>query len=288
MIKAIGIDLDGTLLNDRKEICSENIRALRKAREAGVYIILCSGRSKDGMQKELEALDLLGEGNYAVGLNGGIAFHTHTGELLFRRLMTPASAAEAVTTGRRMRDIINTQIYDGDRVFVERFDATSVLYQEVTGARIEVIPDLMEIADHAVKLSYFLERIEDAPLEEILKKGSAAMEEILRVKAAIEKEMPGDVQAAVSAPYLAEVFDRETNKGSGMAALGEILGISLEEMMGIGDLENDRGLLEKCGIGVLMKNGTPSLLDVADYVTTLDNNQGGVAEAVERFVLSAM
>ena len=62
MIQIIGLDLDGTLLNDEKAICSRNVEVLLKAKEQGAKIVLCSGRSPEGMQRELKALGLKVEG----------------------------------------------------------------------------------------------------------------------------------------------------------------------------------------------------------------------------------
>lgn len=276
MIKAIGIDLDGTLLSDDKTICPANLDAVKRARDKGIFIILCSGRSRDGMRRELDALNLLREGNYAVGLNGGVAFETASGHLLFRKLMKPECARFAIRRGRELKDYLNAQLYDGERVYVERYDDTTRVYSQVTGSEVTLVDDLEAYADQAVKVGFFSENFM-----------KASMDEIVGLKAKLEEGMPGGMQAAISAPYLAEVFDQNTNKGAGIEALGNLLGFSAEEMMGIGDLENDRGLLLTCKTAVLMKNGTPSLRDIATYITQKDNNEGGVAEAIEKFALSS-
>ena len=84
MIKIVGIDLDGTLLTDQKTICKRNKEAIAKALQQGTKIVLCSGRSPDGMKKELEALDLIREGQYGIGLNGGLVFRTVDNFLLHK------------------------------------------------------------------------------------------------------------------------------------------------------------------------------------------------------------
>ena len=75
------------------------------------------------------------------------------------------------------------------------------------------------------------------------------------------------------------------SKGTALEALGEHYGFSLPNVLAIGDAENDNPMLEAAGIGVVVANGTAASKAVADYVTERTNNEGGVAEAIRRFVL---
>ena len=75
------------------------------------------------------------------------------------------------------------------------------------------------------------------------------------------------------------------NKGAGLLALAERLGIAPEETMAIGDNSNDVPMLRAAGLGVAVANASDEALEAADYVCEADNNAGGVAEAIERFVL---
>ena len=274
MIKIVGIDLDGTLLTDDKQICERNVDTIRKAIQKGVKIVLCSGRSPDGMRKELDKLQLRIEGQYGIGLNGGIVFRTIDNHLLHKGHMDEEAARAIITKARELSDEVNLQLYDGSGVYVERWDATTDLYQRVTGSNAHVVPDLMALSGNVVKIGLF-RRGEIDP----------SFGKILETKAKMTSCLPERTTAAISAPYLVEFYNETTHKGAGIAILMKELGITREETMGIGDLENDIPLLESCGVGIAMQNAVSKVKEVADYVTTANNNEGGVAEAIERFVL---
>ena len=77
------------------------------------------------------------------------------------------------------------------------------------------------------------------------------------------------------------------NKGAGLLELARRLGIRREETMAIGDNSNDAAMLRAAGLGIAVANASPEALSAADYVCKADNNAGGVAEAIERFILGA-
>lgn len=87
-----------------------------------------------------------------------------------------------------------------------------------------------------------------------------------------------------SLKYNIEINAAGVNKGKGLLELGEILGISREEIMVFGDGDNDIAMLREVGFGVAMQNADEEVKAVADYVTG-SNDEDGVAKAIARFVL---
>lgn len=87
-----------------------------------------------------------------------------------------------------------------------------------------------------------------------------------------------------SAPFYLEMLDRRVDKGAGVQALAETLGIDREEVMAIGDQENDIAMLEYAGIGVAMGNAIDSVKNVAQVVTKT-NEEHGVAVAIRQYAL---
>ena len=80
---------------------------------------------------------------------------------------------------------------------------------------------------------------------------------------------------------------RGVNKGAGLMRLADMLGVPREQTIAIGDNYNDLSMVEAAGLGVLMANAPEELKPRADYVTHDDNDAGGVAEVIEKFVLGA-
>lgn len=276
MIRIIGLDLDGTLLNDDKKICKRNIEVLQKAKEQGVKVVLCSGRSPEGMQRELTALDLKKEGQYGIGLNGAVIYEADTGRIIKRTLMKPEAVVQLVELGRRLNDHMNIQLYTGENVFVERWNETTDFYQKATGSTPRLVKNLLDYRQQTVKIVFFHQGEIDYSLRKIT-----------RLKEDTQSSVPKGTQCVISAPYLLEFFDEAIDKGRGMADLAAYLNATQQEVMCVGDQENDMAMLQYAGLSVVMANGAPQVKELADYITENDNNDGGVAEAVEKFVLES-
>ena len=157
MIQLIALDLDGTLVGDDKTICERNQIALQKAKEKGIYVVLCSGRSPDGMRRELSMLQLQEPGQYSVGLNGGVVFESATGQMIKRTCMRRESAHALIELGRSLLEYVNIQLYTGEHVYVERWDETTDYYRKATGSEPVLIKNLEEYEDTVVKLGFLNE-----------------------------------------------------------------------------------------------------------------------------------
>lgn len=273
-IKLVALDLDGTLLKDDKSICPYNIEVLTRAIQAGIKVVLCSGRSVQGMQRDLGRLGLIIPGQYAVALNGGNVFETDTRKSLFHMKMDNQKSRFMIEEGRKRVEKANIQMYTVSGAYVERWDDTTEYYRKATASDPVLVDDLMTEADNVVKIAYFAR----GPFDMSLKK-------ILALKADFETVLPQGLTAVITAPYLVEVYDEKMNKGVGLSFLTDYLGMKRDEVMAVGDLENDLSMLEYAGLSVAMANGSETVKKSADWVTTLTNNEGGVGEAVEKFVL---
>jgi hydroxymethylpyrimidine pyrophosphatase-like HAD family hydrolase len=95
------------------------------------------------------------------------------------------------------------------------------------------------------------------------------------------------VRAAItkSDPEYLEIMAPGVDKGTALLEIARHLGLSLEEVLAVGDADNDIGMLQAAGIGVAVRNAKPHVQAAAREVTDLTNNEGAVAEAVRRFAL---
>ena len=87
-IKLVAVDIDGTLLNNKREITPEVFSAVQDAKAAGVKIVIATGRPIPGVQKLLEDLKLNQPDNYVVTFNGGLVQDTVTGEELIKETLS--------------------------------------------------------------------------------------------------------------------------------------------------------------------------------------------------------
>ena len=89
----------------------------------------------------------------------------------------------------------------------------------------------------------------------------------------------------ISKPIFLEVMTKGVGKGPGILWLADKLGIPHEQTMAFGDSMNDETMIRQCGYSVAMSNGLDYIKDVASFVTRFDNNNDGIADFIENFVL---
>lgn len=269
--KILFLDLDGTLFNDAKEVPPENRRALEAARAAGCRIAISTGRALPGAMGLVRELGLTGEGCYVSASNGGVLYDCAADRVLARRGL-PFEDMEALFSAAR--DLgLHAQTYDSagvvvrppfDRPFVEEY------------CRVNTMP-WREAED--------LRKALGGPPVKVLLVGPADRAALKEAKRWMEEHLPGRVESFYSAPQFLDVMPAGVNKGYGVRELCRRLGIPVEASVAAGDEANDIPMLEAAGVGAAMSNAAPEVKAAADYITTRDNNHGGVAEIVERFCL---
>ena len=113
MIKLIAIDLDGTLLNDKKEVTPRNKEVLARAKAQGVKIVICTGRPLRAIRPYLEELSLKEPGDYSITFNGGLVQKNETGEIIEKAAMQLADIHELVSVAEDLNlplDVVSEEI----------------------------------------------------------------------------------------------------------------------------------------------------------------------------------
>ena len=268
MYKLIALDMDGTLLKEDKTISSRTKKTLEKARERGVKVVLASGRPIEGLSKYLEELDLLSENDYVLSYNGALVQNVGNKEIV----------ATNGLTGRDLDLLYNISKEIG--VNIHAFSKSEGLITPKNNKYTE-----LEATINGIKVMEKDFGLVGAN-EEIIKIMMIDEPEIL--EKAIEK-LPKDLYEKYtivrSAPYFLEFLNVDGNKGEGLKALSEHLGINEKEVIAMGDAGNDRHMIEYAGLGVAMGNAFPEIKEIANYVT-MTNEEDGVAHVIEKFVLN--
>lgn len=267
-VRLLCLDIDGTLLNSRKELPDENVEAVRYARERGVESVIVTGRSVKGTEFLFEALDLP---RSAVCLNGGLILYR--GETIYQRAMTPEQVEQIVAVVERYEshvylataefNITNVRLTAEDR---RALQSGSLRARQVTCdgyARLR-----QAAAAHSAEIIKASVLENDGDNFERIKRALLDLD-LFRV----EK----------SDTHYVDICARDSGKASGVARLAEHLGIPLSEVMCIGDNENDADMLRAAGVGVAMGNAVEASRAAADFVTA-DNDACGVAKAIRHFI----
>lgn len=266
-IKLIAIDLDGTLLTDEKTISQTNKEAIQAAKDRGIKVVLTTGRPYTAMTHYLEECNLLEPGDYCITYNGGLIQKTDTEEILRQNTLSheDVQAIHQLLTdlGMPMSAVGEHTIYEPAHP-----EGRPSLYRE--------IQPLLAVEEGADPQS----------LKDISKIVSARTpEEVERALAAIPEGYHHKYTIVRSMQHLFEFMPKGVHKASGLQMLADELDISPNQMMAIGDMQNDATMLQYVGIGVAMGNADDEIKEMAQFVTK-SNNDHGVAHAIETFVLN--
>ena len=267
MYKAIVMDLDGTLLTSARSVLLQDIEALERAREKGCTIVLASGRSLHHMEKILRQLDYNKEGQYYIAYNGAMVLSAKDQQPLLKKTIDPETVRWFIRTARKHCEKINIHLYQTDRYYIERDHPATEIYESSGIGKAVRISDLMEIADQGILNAAFLGTGEN-----------------WQKKLLSEIDLSGGFQLVPSSPLLLEYADPQVNKGSSVRWLMDRLGIPMEEVICVGDDQNDLPMIRAAGLGIAMKNAPETVQAQADLVTEKTNDEGGIAWIVERYL----
>lgn len=262
-IKLIAVDIDGTLYNNEHTISERNERALRAATQAGVQVVLATGKTRGAMESLLIKLDLHAPGIFSQGLliynpDGSIRHQQTLDTMIIRRVVTYAEDRGFVIMA-----------YAGNRLLVKNSNPLTDRITQWGEPQPEAVGNLVNLLD-------------DIPLQKLLIFGDDKRLKALRWQ--LERQLDGGaslVSGGVSG--ILEVLPPGASKGKALKTVLKELKINAENVLAIGDAENDVAMVKLAGVGVAVANADAKLKAVADYVVS-SNDDDGVAEAIERFV----
>lgn len=270
-IRLIALDLDGTLLDTRKQLSEENRAALTRAARAGIHIVPTTGRFFDGMPEAVRALPFL---RYAITINGAEVADHRTGEELYKADIPLARALELM----RYLDTLPV-IYDCYQ------DNAGWISQHLKARIDSTVKDphfrrmLHELRKPVPELKAFVtERNRDIQKIQFFIPTPELRQELLET---LPKMFP-ELAVSSSVSENIEVNAAGATKGKALLGLAKRLGIPREGTMAFGDGLNDLSMLEAAGVGVAMENACAEAKAAADYIT-LSNDEHGVAYAIEKY-----
>lgn len=267
--KLLVLDVDGTLLNDEREISKRTLAALLKVQQMGVRIVLASGRPTYGLMPLAKTLELGNYGGFVLSYNGCQIIKAQNGEILFERRINPEMLPYLEKKARKNGFAIFT--YHDDTLITDSPDNEYI--------KNEALLNNLKI----IREDEFSTAIDFAPCKCMLV--SDKEKALIGLEQHWEKRLAGTLDAFRSEPYFLEVVPCGVNKANTLGALLEHLGVTREEVIAVGDGVCDVTMLQLAGMGVAMGHSQDSVKVCADYVTT-SNEEDGVALAVEKLILA--
>ena len=285
--KLLAMDMDGTLLNYKKEVTPAVRAALDDAAAAGKVLAFATGRAVDELlpyRGDLAAV------RYAIAESGALLFDRKE-EKILHRMTFSAEQAAAVMKIAGMEDISVQAFSEGRNNLPEKMMADIARYhmepykeQYETCAR--TVPDMeafvLSRPAEFEKLSLYhtdtaarersLKRLVDAGLCAAPENGSTA------------SSGDGKLEMCYAEVTSIELSPTGAHKGAGLLALCKLLGIGQEETMAIGDNANDTMLLLTCALPLAVGNAIPEIKSIAKHVVA-DHEHDGCAEAIRTYLL---
>jgi len=276
--KLICIDMDGTLLNSNKAVSAANKKAIKRAYELGVNIVITTGRV---YENAAFYSNIIGVKSPVIASNGAIIKEKDGGEVIYKRPLGNENISQIINlcNKHRVRPNFNTHngFICGSRfvyMLVSRFFLKSMSSGNNGGLKMEYLKDNYKL------MKKLEQNCDDVIKCEIIhissKKISALKQEMHELK---------DIEVVSSSKYNIEITAKFVSKGKAVEALANYYKIRREEIITIGDSENDLSMIEYGGLGVAMGNAKDEIKRRADYITDTNDNDG-VAKVINKFILN--
>ena len=265
MIKAVFIDIDETLTNSQREVTEKTKLEIKKCVENGVKIILTSGRSR---REAMDFQEQIGTSPYIVSSNGASAYDAENGVEIYNERIDPQMVLQLIKHSRENGYRIKLNYKDllvmNEAAYPDEKDK-EVSYEELERVAVEeqVVQCVITSTDFE-KMKVFRDYIKN---------------ECVGIAVANESKRFKNPDLKPSRNYYCDVASVKVSKGNAVKAVCEYFEIKPEEIVTIGDGENDLSMFELTPNSVAMGNSLPEIKEKANYVTD-SNDEDGVAKVL--------
>lgn len=268
MYKLIATDLDGTLVTDDKNLTDKTVENVKKALKKNVKIMITSARAFYRLERYIDELDLRKENQYTICFNGAIIVENITGKVLYSKNLDKEEVSELIGLGKQLN--VPIMLYSKNANLVEEMPEVIQKNKNSKGMNIKIENfnkiDFDEEENYIYKIVFM-----DKP------------ERIIEIRKNLSKEIIDKYEVTSSVPQYIEFVKNGIKKSKAIKFIMDKCKIKREEVMAIGDGENDVEMLRFAGLGVAMENAGNYVKENADYITT-SNNDDGVGKVIEKFI----
>lgn len=267
MKKIIAVDIDGTLLNSKRQITAKTKDALIKAQSLGHIVVIASGRDPFGVFPFARDLEFDKNNGLLSNFNGGRITNFQTKDVLINHPLDMDLAREILKFSQENIDM-GYIIYTNDGIITNSHD-TYVL-DEVCQKAFTTYKVVENLAD---SLDFTINKIMFSQDPKLIDKDAKKLKDKFFDRTAQVK----------STPYFYEIMPKGIDKGRSLAEIAEYYDMDMKDVIAFGDEENDLTMIEMAGVGVVMANGTDKMKNIADFVTK-SNDEDGIAYYLETYV----
>lgn len=273
--KLVCVDMDGTLLNSRRFVSDATKNAIKRASDLGVDVTVTTGRIYANANYYSR---LIGVKSPVIASNGAI-IRGKGNEVIYENVINIDIIKSILILCKKFNMGINFHTCDSILC------AGKAMYIMMLGFFFKFT---LKSKPEKIKVRYignynkFMEKLKNNNKIikcEVIDLNSGKIAELRR-----KIEKIDGIEIASSSKNNIEITSKSVSKGNAIKVLANYYNIKREEIIAVGDSENDLSMIEYAGLGVAMGNGTEKAKKAADYITETNDNDG-VAKAIEKFIL---
>ena len=288
MYKLIAIDLDGTLLNSYGEITDGNREAIKYALNKNIEVVLASGRDPQTMKKISQDL---GINNYLIAGNGASIYDIKQERNIYENFIDKEKALRIIRMCKENSIFFN--LYTDKGIITESLNFNVKVFNSENNHKatekqtnIEIVKDVYEYTkDNEMNILKIIicdnSKIIFNNIMQKLKNIKGI--EVLDVEHMSKKIIKIGIEEFEIQYYYTEISSKNVDKWYAIEYLTQILGIKAEEIIAIGDNINDKKMIEKSAVGIVMKNSALAAQNIGDFITE-DNNSNGIEKAIYQYI----
>lgn len=288
MYKLVAIDLDGTMLNSYGMVTENTKQAIKNTINKGTEVIIASGRPIDSIKTIAKEI---GSENYFIAGNGALIYDIKKDEIIYEKFMNKQKVLEIIKICEENSIAYNiytekTIIAKGLKYNVLYYYKENLKKEESKKTNITIVEDVYEYIKSLENEKFLKITVCDktkSVFNSIIRKLRTVEDidvlDVLHMSRKMIKQGTEDVPIEY---YYTEISLKDVDKWNAIEYLAEKMNISRDEIIAIGDNINDKEMIENAKVGIAMGQSTPVITEIADFVTT-NNNEDGVAKALEKY-----
>ena len=288
MYKLVAIDLDGTMLNSYGMVTENTKQVIKNTINKGTEVIIASGRPIDSIKTIAKEI---GSENYFIAGNGSLIYDIKKDEIIYEKFMNKQKVLEIIKICEENSIAYNiytekTIIAKGLKYNVLYYYKENLKKEENKKTNITIVEDVYEYIKSLESEKFLKITVCDetkSVFNSIIRKLTTVEDidvlDVLHMSRKMIKQGTEDVPIEY---YYTEISLKDVDKWKAIEYLANKMNISKDEIIAIGDNINDKEMIENAKVGIAMGQSTPVITEIADFVTS-NNNEEGVAKALEKY-----
>ena len=290
MYKLVAIDLDGTMLNSYGIVTQNTKEVIKKVQEKGIEVIIASGRTINSVKNFSKEIN---SENYFISGNGAITYDIKNDKILYENVLSKNKAQQVIKICEE--NSIYYSVYTENGIITKNLNYNTLYYykenlnkEEKEKTHINIVQDVynyIEEKDEKI-LKIMICDNNQLVFKSILKKIKEITDiEILDVSHMSRKLIKQGTEEIALEYFYTEITSKNVDKWNALEMLIEMLNITKDEVITIGDNANDVKMIQNAGLGVAMGESAPYIKEQANIVTESNDNDG-VAKILQQYLLN--